>query len=115
MIGRIRERETFVRLRRDGSQLRIEPLWCSYLPDPHVMPPQVAFAIGRPVGSAVRRNRVRRRIRAILSDSDVPPGVLLIGASSRVGELTYDELRNKVHQLVALLATKSPIAGVEQP
>ena len=78
------------------------------------MPPQVAFAIGRPVGSAVRRNRVRRRIRAILSDSKVPPGVLLIGASPRVGELTYDELRNKVHQLVALLATEASIAGVEQ-
>lgn len=78
------------------------------------MPPQVAFAIGRPVGSAVRRNRVRRRIRAILSDSEVPPGVLLIGASPRVGELTYDELCNKVHQLVALLATEASIAGVEQ-
>ena len=78
------------------------------------MPPQVAFAIGRPVGSAVRRNLVRRRIRAILGESEVPPGVLLIGASPRVGELTYDELRKKVHQLVSRLATEAPIAGAEQ-
>lgn len=113
LIARIREREAFVRLRRNGSRLRIEPLWCSYVPDPHVMPPQVAFAIGRPVGSAVRRNRVRRRMRAILSDSEVPPGLLLIGASPPVGELTYDELRKKVHQLVCLLS--APSTRTKQP
>ena len=43
-------------------------------------PPKVAFAIGRPVGTAVTRNRVRRRLKAVLRDSSVPAGLLLVGA-----------------------------------
>ena len=31
---------------------------------PETEPPRVAYAIGRPVGGAVVRNRVRRRLRA---------------------------------------------------
>ena len=46
--------------------------------------PQVAFAIGRPFGSAVRRNRLRRQLRAILTarESDLGPGMFLIGVNS---------------------------------
>ena len=36
----------------------------SPLDDPEVT--RVAYAIGRPVGTAVRRNRLRRRLRAVL-------------------------------------------------
>lgn len=32
-------------------------------------PPRVAFAVGRAVGPAVTRNRVRRRLRAIVRDA----------------------------------------------
>ena len=103
MIDTIREREAFIRLRREGSRHRIEPLWCSYVPDSHLTPPKVAFAIGRSVGSAVKRNRVRRRIRAILSDSEVPPGLLLIGATPAAVELTFDELRTTVASLLVRL------------
>ena len=101
MIDTIRERDAFVRLRREGSRYRIEPLWCSFVPDPSLMPPQVAFAIGRPIGSAVRRNRVRRRLRAILAESTVPAGLLLVGASPPIVELTFDELTTTVHRLLA--------------
>lgn len=31
-------------------------------------PPRVAFSVGRPVGNAVVRNRVRRRLRAALRE-----------------------------------------------
>ena len=92
LIDRIRERDAFLRLRRDGVRVRIDPLWCSFVPDSEVVPPQVAFAIGRATGSAVQRNRLRRRLRALLHDCDVPPGLLLIGATSRANEHTFDEL-----------------------
>lgn len=101
LIDRVREREAFVRLRRDGRRVRADPLWCSFVPDPELVPPQVAFAIGRAVGPAVRRNRLRRQLRALLASSDVPPGLYLIGARSRACELTFAQLRRVLTALLA--------------
>ena len=100
MIDRIRERDTFVRLRREGVRVRIDPLWCSSVLDPNVRPPRVAFAIGRAVGPAVTRNRLRRQLRALLADSDVPAGIYLIGATNRACELTFDELKCVLTELL---------------
>jgi ribonuclease P protein component len=109
LIDRIRERDAFIRLRRDGVRVRIDPLWCSFVPDSEVVPPQVAFAIGRATGSAVQRNLLRRRLRAILRGCEVPPGLLLIGASTHVNERTFAELERclteLMHKAVARTAT----------
>ena len=43
-------------------------LWCRYLNDPAVTPVRVGFAVGRSYGRAVERNRLRRRLRAILAE-----------------------------------------------
>ena len=110
MITKIHEREAFLRLRRDGSRFQTGPLWCSYLLDPDLTPPQVAFAIGRSLGSAVHRNRLRRRLRAILSECAVPPGLMLIGASPTVVELSFDELTQTVHQLLTQLPRENAVS-----
>ena len=107
MIGRIRERDAFLRLRRDGVRVRIDPLWCSFVPDSEVVPPQVGFAIGRATGSAVQRNRLRRRLRAVLRDCEVPPGLLLIGASARANERTFAELEQCLTKLILKAAARS--------
>jgi ribonuclease P protein component len=79
-------------------------LWCTYLSDPDAVPPRVAFAIGRSAGSAVTRNRTRRRLRAILAGmAGRPPlvdGWVLIGASARATELSFDDLRGEMHRLL---------------
>jgi ribonuclease P protein component len=100
LIDRVRERNAFVRLRRDGVRVRTDPLWCSFVLDPDLVPPQVAFAIGRAVGSAVTRNRLRRRLRAVLAHSDVPPGLYLIGARVPAGEHTFAEIERSVARLL---------------
>lgn len=107
MIDRIRERDAFIRLRRDGVRVRVDPLWCSFVPDSEVVPPQVAFAIGRATGSAVQRNLVRRRLRAVLRDCDVPPGLLLIGASARANERTFAELERCMKDLMRKTTLRS--------
>lgn len=107
MIDRIRERDAFIRLRRDGVRLRVDPLWCSFVPDSEVVPPQVAFAIGRATGSAVQRNLLRRRLRAVLRGCEVPPGLLLIGAGPRATERTFAELEQCMAHLMRKAATRS--------
>lgn len=100
MIDRVRERNAFVRLRRDGVRVRADGLWCSYVPDPELSPPQVAFAIGRAVGPAVRRNRLRRRLRVLLAEAAPPPGLYLVGARPGTAERTFGDLQQSVTMLV---------------
>jgi ribonuclease P protein component len=106
LIWRIRERDAFARLGREGSRIRTSSLWCTYLPDPAVVPPRVAFAIGRAVGPAVARNRLRRRLRALLnSELEPPPGWYLIGARPSANELTFDQLRSELTALLSKTVT----------
>jgi ribonuclease P protein component len=104
LTNRIRERDAFERLRRDGTRIHSTSLWCNYLSDPVTTPSSTAFAIGRAVGPAVVRNRLRRRLRALLSTRQrtdpLPPGYLLIGARRSAAELTFDQLRMELEHLL---------------
>jgi len=108
LIDRIRERDGFVRLRQEGKRTRIDPLWCSSVPDPTSTSPKVAFAIGRAVGPAVVRNRLRRRLRVLLAEASLPPGLYLIGATPRAAELTFDQLAERIERLRERLTTRTP-------
>jgi ribonuclease P protein component len=65
-------------------------------------PPKVAFSVGRRVGRAVRRNRVRRQLRSIMRElvarphDPVVPGTYLLGAGPGVTTLSYQQLRSTV-------------------
>ena len=68
-------------------------------------PPRVAFAIGRRVGTAVVRNRLRRRLRAVLAEQvDLAPGVYLVSTGPEAATLDYGELRDIVHKAVSQLS-----------
>jgi ribonuclease P protein component len=65
----------------------------------------VAFSISRAYGPAVRRNRLRRRLRALLADLDrhqpLPTGMLLISARPQLDhELTFDQVRTDLTDLI---------------
>jgi ribonuclease P protein component len=64
----------------------------------------VAFSVGRAVGGAVARNRLRRRLRAIIAaraGSDLlPHGHLLVGARVGACERSFDELDADVTTLL---------------
>jgi ribonuclease P protein component len=122
LIWRIRDRATFEALRRDGVRARSGPIGITFLPDPvpaaatpsapsatdgpilggGPAPPRLAFAIGRRVGHAVERNRLRRRLRAIFAElanqagGPLPPGAYLVGCQVGATGLTYQELREHV-------------------
>ena len=66
LIWRIRDRRTFVDLRRRGRRARHGSVSVTYLPATAttvVEPPRIAFAVPRKVGTAVVRNRLRRQVQ----------------------------------------------------
>ena len=105
MIWRIRDRATFVALARSRRRVRRGPITVTWAPGAPAEPPRVAYAIGRRVGGATVRNRVRRRLRTIVGDlrPQLGPGAWLIGAAPEVTTLSYDELKTKVAEALAAL------------
>jgi ribonuclease P protein component len=85
-------------------RVRCDPMWCSFVADSNMSPPHVAFAIGRAVGPAVTRNRLRRRLRSILGAMDVPNGLYLFGGRPSMSELTFAEL--ETHAAALLVAAQ---------
>ena len=75
----------------------------------------MAFALNRALGTAVTRNQLRRRLRALLReiDSTLPGGMLLIGATPRATELTFDQMRAELAQLLTK-ATSTPIKAASK-
>src|SRR5579862_935798 len=65
LIWRVRDRRTFAEFRA-ARRHRSGPLTVSFVPGRPTDPPRVAFAIGRKVGGAVERNRLRRRLRVVV-------------------------------------------------
>lgn len=67
-------------------------------------PPRVAFAIGRPVGNAVTRNRIRRRLRAALRELQtagrLPAGDYLLGGRAEAASLPWTDLVATLDQVV---------------
>lgn len=84
----------------------------SFLPEEGAEVTRVAFAITKRVGGAVQRNRLRRRLRAILAElardpaGPLPRGVLLVAAGPEATDRGPEELRNDVERLLAALETR---------
>ena len=68
----------------------------------------MAFALGRALGPAVVRNRVRRQLRDILraasSAGRLPPGLYLVGAQPAAASRTFTELEFDVQHLTDRLS-----------
>jgi ribonuclease P protein component len=99
LIWRLRDRAAFRavargRRRRHGAVEVIGNLVGS-----PAEPPRVAYAVGRNVGNAVVRNRVRRRLRSAVAEhaQTLRPGWgYLVRASASAADATYSELNDAV-------------------
>lgn len=76
------------------------------LADPTLHCPHVAYSIGRAHGSAVTRNRLRRRLQALVAQraERLVPGWYLVGADPAAGALGSTELAAELDRLVERLA-----------
>ena len=77
----------------------------TWVPGDPAQPPRVAFAVGRKAGGAVVRNRVRRRLRAVVREVEplLQPGAYLVGAGGEAGSMSYGELKATVCEALGAL------------
>ncbi|HEX8804243.1 MAG TPA: ribonuclease P protein component [Acidimicrobiales bacterium] len=112
MIWRIRDRATFELLRREGRRARRGEVSVVFAPAPGG-PPRLAFGVGRRVGSAVVRNRLRRRLRAAARELDraggLAPGAYLVTVRPEAAALPYADLRSRFE--AAASAASAPGSG----
>ena len=94
-VGPVRSRETFAELRRNSSRGRSGPVSVSFVDRPIWDRPQVAYAVNRNVGTAVQRNLLRRRMRAIVSElsTGLPVGAYVVRSSPGGPTLEFNELK----------------------
>jgi ribonuclease P protein component len=75
-------------------------------------PPALAFAIGKRVGNAVVRNRLRRRLREAARQLEVlPAGYYLVRARPAAAALNFQEVSDHLRKAVSLLASRQKTAG----
>ena len=78
---------------------------------PATEPPRVAYAVGRPVGGAVVRNRVRRRLRAATrarADALVPGHAYLVHARAGAAGRSNADLEAALDGALGALREETP-------
>ncbi|MEE2768835.1 MAG: ribonuclease P protein component [Actinomycetota bacterium] len=112
MIDRLSRRDDFQALRREGCVVRRGALQVVYRA--HTESPtgvRVAFAIGRSAGTAVVRNRTRRRLRAVMNElaverNGLPVGDYLIRVDPTGSNANSKDLRVDLEAALNLLCAK---------
>jgi ribonuclease P protein component len=100
-VARLRGRRAFADLAERGRTVRSAPLRVRYLASADG--PAVGYAIGKKTGSAVERNRIRRRLRAAVHTATTPltSGFYLISAESSAAHTPFAELVTAVNAVAA--------------
>ena len=98
MAWRIRDRATFEALRHRGQRSRRGHITVTFVVIGGDTGPRVAYAVGKRVGGAVVRNRLRRRLRAVVADitGSLEPGAYLVAAGREASGLPYEDLKAQV-------------------
>jgi ribonuclease P protein component len=102
LTWRIQDRATF-RALASRPRHRRGPITLTSVASDDGHPPRVAYGVGRRVGTAVTRNRLRRRLRAVVAAhrSDLRPGTAyLFGAGPEATGASPAELEAAVADLI---------------
>jgi ribonuclease P protein component len=102
LIRRVRGRATFAALAGAKRHARAA-ISVRCVPGRAETPPRVAYGVGRTVGGAVDRNRVRRRLRAAVAECEadlVPGAAYLVSAGREVLTMPFAQLVNSLRYVL---------------
>lgn len=107
-VRSIRGRTTFSQFKRPSGRGSAGPVRVRYLgptSDCTDDRPAVAFAVGRRTGTAVTRNRIRRRLRAALQElptDTLGRGCYLVGADAPAASVPFRDLVGCLEEALAV-------------
>ena len=103
-VARLRGRRTFADLTERGRTVRSGPLRVRYFAAP--IAPAVGYSIGKKMGGAVERNRIRRRLRAAVAAAQTPltGGFFLVSADPSSLDVPFDALVAAVEDVARKVA-----------
>ena len=109
-IGPVRSRHTHEALRRSSARGRSGPVSVAFVADSSWSGAEVAYAINRRVGIAVVRNRLRRRLKAIMAElgPSLPSGAYVVRTGPDGPSLGFAELKVAMSQALEK-ATHRPV------
>jgi ribonuclease P protein component len=116
-MQRLRQRRDFAAVQREGTAVHGDLLSVRVLPT--TLPySRFGFAVSRRVGTAVARNRVKRRLRAAVMELRPPGGFdVIVTARAPAATATYHELKAALARLLrrARVLERRPAAPSSGP
>lgn len=110
-IGRVRTRAGFAALAASSRRARRGVVRVSAVLGEPADRADVAYAIGKPVGPAVVRNRVRRRLRSAVAELDPAAGTYLVAVTPAAASAPYAVLRDDLAAALAQADARDAEAG----
>ena len=107
-IGRVRTRASCAALSATGRRASSGVLRVTAVVGTPDDLPCLAFAVGKAVGPAVVRNRLRRRLRAAAAELAPRPGTYLVAAGA---DRSYQELRADLAAALGAVGALDPVAA----
>jgi ribonuclease P protein component len=114
---RVHRREDFTATVKQGRRVGSTGLVVHAMVDNGDRPARAGFIVGRAVGNAVTRNRLRRRLRHLIAPrlQAAPAGVVVVvRATAAAGSATPRQLATTLNRLLdrVLVAASTPSVGV---
>lgn len=117
LIGPVHDRATFAAFGRSRRRVRSGCLTVTLVPGATAEPARVAYAISHRFGGAVQRNRLRRRLRAVMTEliSQVESGAYLVSVGRPAPGATYQELKAMMSTALCDLARSDGAGSDRRP
>jgi ribonuclease P protein component len=110
---RLKRREDFAAVYRHGTPYATGPLVIRVCSNPETTIPRFGFAVGKRIGGAVVRNKIKRRLRSAVRASDAQGGAdVVVIARTQAVRTSYEDLEQALHELL-LRAELIPAERVE--
>lgn len=105
----------FQRIRSEGRAIKSGCLLLRWVEDSSLKDAQFGIAVSKRVGGAVVRNRIKRRIRSAVRESDafngVSNGLYLLVARDSAKDAAYNELKGDLTRAVGRARVDTKVMG----